>query len=329
MESQAKRPPCSNRDNGDGVNGLPSEIEDRVSRPLEWTPEHVQRFWNYWSSRPDQHYHYFARQVGKGVCKFIENLGSVSGQNVLDYGAGPGYLIEQLLQRGAQVSAIEYSDQGVGDLNLRFNRERFWSGAKLFDGKRLPWDDNQFDLVCCLETIEHLLPEDLNVVLRELMRVLRPGGTALLTTPNSENLRAQTVFCPECSSEFHRWQHVRSWNPESLSSHLTKLGYEVSFCDGISFHEFQPARFAIRDVSRIRFWKRVVSGISQSVMDHLRPLPFPRGRRFTSRIQRGGRHHLVAVASKPAASDIVRPSGQEQRLPKRPDDVRRKATSAA
>lgn len=266
---------------------------------LAWTPEQIQRFWDYWSSRPDQHAHYFARQVGKGVCKFLENVVAVSGKRVLDYGAGPGYLAELLLQRGAHVSAVEYSERGVGELNRRFCRDRFWAGAKQFNGKRLPWDDDAFDLICCLETIEHLLAADLNVVLRELHRVLRPGGWLLLTTPNAENLQAQTVFCPQCACEFHRWQHVRRWTARSLAEHLTKLDYEVQFCDGLSFHEFQPARFSPRQLMRFRFWRQVVGGTVQTLLDHFQPRPFPESRRLKTRLRRGGSHHLVAVVTKP------------------------------
>jgi SAM-dependent methyltransferase len=234
----------------------------------------------------------------------------LAGQRILDYGAGPGYLVESLLRCRAAVSAVDYAPGCVVDLNQRFKRDRFWCGARLFDGNRLPWDDNHFDIVCCLETIEHLLPEHLNLVLGELRRVVRPGGVVLLTTPNSENLRDQTVFCPNCCSEFHRWQHVRRWTSETLRQRLVMLGYEVRFCRGINFHDIQPARWRVKDVFSARAWRRLMADAIALSCDGLRPREFPEGRFLRRRLSGPSQQHLVAVAQKqmaPSAPAHVEP----------------------
>jgi 2-polyprenyl-3-methyl-5-hydroxy-6-metoxy-1,4-benzoquinol methylase len=280
--------------------------------PLAWSPEHVARFWDYWAQRRDHHANYFAHQAGRGVCKFLQHVGPLAGARVLDYGAGPGYLVEQLLRRGAYVSAVEYSPQCVDDLNRRFQRDRFWETAKLFDGRRLAWDDDRFDVVCCLETIEHVLPEHLNPVLRELLRVVRPGGVVLLTTPNSENLRAQTVFCPQCCHEFHRWQHLRCWTAHSLGRRLAQLGYDVRFCRGLSFHDFQPPRPRPRDVFRWRLWREWLGQAAAWTLDRCQPAEFPQSRRLRRRLAGRLQPHLVAVAAKPQR--VAAQSGAPSRL---------------
>lgn len=271
-------------------------------KPLAWTPEHVAAFWDYWAQRRDSHAHYFTHQVGKGVCKFLAHVSPIANLKVLDYGAGPGYLVEQLMQRGAFVSAAEFSKASVDELNQRFKRDRFWSGAKKFNGHRLPWDDNQFDIVVCCETIEHLVPEHLGPVLSELHRVLKPGAPVLFTTPNSENLRASTVFCPECCHEFHRWQHVRRWTPTSLSTHLTKAGYEVRFCEPLSFHDFQPPRPTVRELMRFGFWRRTLLDVLAAVRDRFEPREFPNGWVLGRRLSKTSGQHLAAVACKPVAA---------------------------
>jgi SAM-dependent methyltransferase len=270
--------------------------------PLAWTPEQVARFWDYWAQRPDGHTTYFASQVGRGVCRFLQHVRPLAGLRVLDYGAGPGHLVEQLLQRGARVWAVEYSPQCVQDLNQRFRRERLWGEARPFDGNRLPWGDDRFDVVCCLETIEHLLPEHVNVVLAELRRVVRPGGVVLLTTPNAEDLQAQTVFCPNCCSEFHRWQHMRRWTADSLRRRLEGLGYEVRFCRGLSFHNFQPARPRWRDLVTWRLWRTLLKDAAVAALDRARPRPFPESRALRRRLRGASQHHLVAVAEKPVTT---------------------------
>src|ERR1700676_1556223 len=53
----------------------------------------------------------------------------------------------------------------------------------------LPFSDNRFTLVTCAETIEHL--ERYREAIREIYRVLKPGGIAIITTPNVLNLRSR------------------------------------------------------------------------------------------------------------------------------------------
>jgi SAM-dependent methyltransferase len=56
----------------------------------------------------------------------------------------------------------------------------------------LPWPDNRFDAVFSTEGIEHL--ENQFAFLREICRVLKPGGTLVLTTPNITALRSRVRF---------------------------------------------------------------------------------------------------------------------------------------
>lgn len=49
----------------------------------------------------------------------------------------------------------------------------------------------------------------------------------IVTTPNGEDLSASQIYCPNCDSKFHRWQHVRSWTGKTLGDFMEKLGFEV------------------------------------------------------------------------------------------------------
>lgn len=105
----------------------------------------------------------------------------------LDIGSGKGELLTLLAKRfpGLQSFACDCTNQ----LMKRHNQK-----VELVDLNQqpLPFSDQQFDVVTCSETIEHL--ENYWSVLREVHRVLRPGGIAVFTTPNILNLRSRLRF---------------------------------------------------------------------------------------------------------------------------------------
>jgi 2-polyprenyl-3-methyl-5-hydroxy-6-metoxy-1,4-benzoquinol methylase len=93
---------------------------------------------------------------------------------VLDMAAGSGAVARRLLELGFTVEACDlFPEQfGVPEVPVRF--------ADL--SERLPYDDGSFDVLSCLEGVEHL--EDQFAFIRECWRVLRPAGRLLLSTPN-------------------------------------------------------------------------------------------------------------------------------------------------
>ncbi len=79
------------------------------------------------------------------------------------------------------------------------------------DATDLRFADSSFDLVTMFDLLEHV-PDDVRAV-QEAMRVLRPGGTLLVSTPHASwrypYFRFLTPVCPTESELFQRWGHVR------------------------------------------------------------------------------------------------------------------------
>jgi SAM-dependent methyltransferase len=94
---------------------------------------------------------------------------------ILDVGCGTGANLLMLSQYG-DAEGVDVSEDA-----LAFCRERGLEKVKLGAAEKLPYDDGTFDLVTALDVVEHL-DNDL-AGLREMRRVLRPGGHVLLFVP--------------------------------------------------------------------------------------------------------------------------------------------------
>lgn len=99
---------------------------------------------------------------------------------VLDAGCGSGRTLLELAPLG-RVSAIELNEEAA-----EFARSRGVGEVVVGRLESLPWSAGTFDLITCLDVIEHT-PDD-RVTLAELRRVTRPGGFLLVTVPAYQRL---------------------------------------------------------------------------------------------------------------------------------------------
>lgn len=117
-----------------------------------------------------EHYHRYAF-----ACELV------AGLNVLDIASGEGYGSAMLATAAAQVSGVDIDAQTVSAANVRYglpDRLSFHVGQ----AQRIPFPDATFDVVTSFETIEHI--DDPQALVREIKRVLKPDGFAIISTPN-------------------------------------------------------------------------------------------------------------------------------------------------
>jgi SAM-dependent methyltransferase len=209
----------------------------------------VARYWDHESSR---HGHYFAEQYGAAIVALFADL-FPRGATTVDYGCGAGGLLRHLLARAGRVFGVEPSPRSRAEVERRFG------GQARFAGVVAPEEaqelEGQADVVFCVEVIEHLYDDALARLLAAVRRLLRPGGIAVFTTPAREALEASELYCPRCEHVFHRWQHVRSWEPETLRAALSQAGFEVLRCvetDLRAHPKVSRARFVRRLLRRLR-----------------------------------------------------------------------------
>ncbi len=161
----------------------------------------------------------------------FELLGLEPGERLLDLGCGAGRHAFEALRRGAHVVALDADGQelkGVASMMAAMSEAgEVAAGASGLPLKatalQLPFADGAFERVVAAEVLEHL-PEDTRAM-RELARVLAPGGRMAVTVPR---------YGPELvnwclSSDYHETEggHVRIYRRHQLQARLQAAGLRV------------------------------------------------------------------------------------------------------
>jgi len=131
-------------------------------------------------------------------------------------------MLREFRAYGCEVRGVETSDAMVADSRRLYGELPISKVA----GVHLPFPAAAFDVVFSLDVFEHIPDSDGH--LREVRRVLKPGGLYLLQTPNKTNAIFETI----------RWRGVSAWRQDHCSLHsysglrrrLASHGFSVTFC---------------------------------------------------------------------------------------------------
>lgn len=131
-----------------------------------------------WSedARADAYVDLFASISDQLIPSLLEASKAAPGKVVLDLCCGHGNAADALIQAGATVFGLDFSAAMLARARRRVPEATFVEG----DAGSLPFEANFFDAVVCNVGFGHL--PDPDAVLSEIARVLRPGGTAALTS---------------------------------------------------------------------------------------------------------------------------------------------------
>jgi SAM-dependent methyltransferase len=101
---------------------------------------------------------------------------ATSGARVLDVGCGVGQVVARLTEAGFEAHGVDVSEPNIA------RARKFSDRCQLYDGRRLPFPDNDFACVGTLNVLEHV--EEPEAFLRELVRVATVGGRVVVSSPN-------------------------------------------------------------------------------------------------------------------------------------------------
>ena len=142
----------------------------------------------------------------------------VSSKEVLEIGCGYGYGADSLSESALSVVAFDMNEE-----HITYCQGEYQKSNLVFlraDGLKLPFKDDSFDVVLSFQVIEHIEPRNVLDYLSEIRRVLRRGGTFLVSTPNARMrlLPFQRPWNPE---------HTKEYKDSELESLLGRVFEEV------------------------------------------------------------------------------------------------------
>ncbi|MEO0312404.1 MAG: hypothetical protein RIQ89_2061 [Bacteroidota bacterium] len=161
-------------------------------------------------SSHERAHHDEANNVTYQRCQFAYEyaIPFIKGKNVLDVGCGLAYGTALMAADANTITGLDYD----GD-TIAHNEERY-QAIKNLNFKQgtippIPFDDNSFDVITSFQFIEHIALQ--KEFLAECMRVLKPGGNLLVTTPNAKMSLARNPF------------HVHEYTFDEMRSQITTM----------------------------------------------------------------------------------------------------------
>ena len=168
------------------------------------------------------------------------------GIRVADVGAGEGFFSQLLGEHVRNKLGREPSEVITAcDIFPEYFRYAAVRCERIFPDGRLPYDDGSIDIACSLEVVEHV--EDQFAFARELHRIIRPGGLAIISTPNVLNLNSRWRYLHSGFAVLFDPLLLSSADPVHTSGHINPVSYYYLA------YQLRRAGFASTSVAYDRF----------------------------------------------------------------------------
>ncbi len=173
---------------------------------------------------------YSTPDVVRQRAEVLALLDAQPGERVLDIGSGPGYLVASLADAVGPGGAVHGLDQS-GPMNTVAREvigDRPWVTLDDGDALALPYPDGSFDAAVSTQVYEYVA--DIPAALRELRRVLRDGGRALVLDTDWDSVVWHVADRDRHRRVMAAWEEhlVHAHLPCTLPGHLRRAGFRVS-----------------------------------------------------------------------------------------------------
>ncbi len=146
-------------------------------------------------------------------------------KKVLDVGCASGWFLDKFhgFYPEADLTGVDASDKAIS------YGKKFYKGINLIhaDAHKLPFGNKNFDLVLCTEVLDHVA-EPLKV-LKEIKRVLKPGGIVIVELDDSQNFIFRFIWYVWIHLPGSVWNHahIHEFSIEKLESMIKRSGFRI------------------------------------------------------------------------------------------------------
>ena len=160
------------------------------------------------------------RPVVNYAADLIQRRNKAKCPRLLDIGCGYGFFLKKMAQQGWQVEGIEVSRPG-----REYARQKLGLQIHAAPLEHVSLQDNSFDAVTLFYVIEHVY--DPKRLLKEVHRILKPGGTILLRWPHSTPVVKILGPFSKRYDVFHTPYHLYDFNPQTMKALLRQSGFRA------------------------------------------------------------------------------------------------------
>lgn len=192
--------------------------------------EHATEWWNTVGPLKTLH------DINPARMEFVEKCSTLADLHVLDVGCGGGILSEAMALKGAIVTGIDVEPDAIAAAKAHAKDSQLQINYQCVPIELL--DTNQFDLITCMEMLEHV-PEP-QLVIEHCARLLKPGGYLCLSTINRTiHAYAGVIIAAEymlglLPRQTHDYE--KFIKPSELAAMVRSVGLETVSLSGMTYN---------------------------------------------------------------------------------------------
>lgn len=171
----------------------------------------------------------------------------ISGGKILDVGTGDGsfiHMITELLKDYTEIVGIDNSEKAVSAAKKAFKQDNI--KFVQMDSEKIDFEDSSFDTVCISNTLHHL--SNINQVLNEMLRVLKPGGFFIINEMFCDNQSAKQLshvyihhICGEIDTIMGNY-HAKTYKKQEIIDIVKGVGIKIEDIFEYNTNEEQEAQ---------------------------------------------------------------------------------------
>lgn len=164
-----------------------------LEKPVDRAPNNRAYYDEFAGHYDDRRAHGYHKLIDDQAAELVRRVGA--GRQVVEVGCGTGLILERIARFASRAEGVDVSP-GMAELARRRGLN-----VQVADATKLPYPDASFDVACSFKVLAHV--QQFDDALREMLRVVRPGGYLVFDVYNRRSLRyaAKRLFGPRATSQ--------------------------------------------------------------------------------------------------------------------------------